>query len=278
MSLELKGALSEAKIVQIFKGNFALFSTSNLLHLLYNLFIRNIKVTVKSYEEGDAIFLVKRSTKFTKILNEYCKKVGVDLGTYYLTLDGERIQPEDTPNSLDLKDDGAVLDAVLEQTGGGCSSDDHHRIQTRVSELEKMLKKALERIIQLEKRVGKNVDTAADSHLKQKQASSIFDFPQPRGSKRNRPSSGSSEKEDVVEIMIQSFTYGNCVIRCKIHTRFEKIFDACIKRFGLEAERHNLRFLFDGMRIDDQKTPYCYGFEPQPECYIIDCFQFQMQE
>ena len=202
-----------------------------------------------------------------KVLNEYCKKAGVDVGTYYLTLDGERIQPEDTPNSLDLKDDGAVLDAVLEQIGGGCSSDDHHRIQTRVSELEKMLKKALERIIQLEKRVGKNVDTAADSHLKQKQA---FDFPQSQSGskKRYRPSSGSSEKEDVVEIMIQSFTYGNCVLRCKIHTRFEKIFDACIKRFGLEAERHNLRFLFDGMRIDDQKTPYCYGFEPQPECYI----------
>jgi len=214
-----------------------------------------------------------------KVLNEFSKRLGVEMGTYYLTLDGERIQPEDTPDSLELKGDGAVFDAMLEQAGGGStpSTDDNHSIKTRVSELEKMLKKALERIIQLEKRVGENMDTAADSHFKQNQAS-IFEFPQPQtecGSKRYRPSSGSSEKEDVVEIMIKSFTYGECVFRCKIHTRLEKIFDAYIKEVGLEAERHNLRFLFCGDRINDHKTPYFYEFEPQPECNIIDCCIWQ---
>ena len=47
----------------------------------------------------------------------YASRKGVDSTTLRFLVDGERVQPDDTPGSLDL-DDQDQIDCMLEQSGG----------------------------------------------------------------------------------------------------------------------------------------------------------------
>jgi len=74
---------------------------------------------LKSQKGEEIKFKIKRTTKFSKVLNQYCEKVGAEPGTYWLMFDGDRVQPEDTADTLGLEEDFPVFDIKLEQTGGG---------------------------------------------------------------------------------------------------------------------------------------------------------------
>ncbi|RXW19028.1 hypothetical protein EST38_g6820 [Candolleomyces aberdarensis] len=78
----------------------------------------NIKVVSSTGEE--VFFKIKRSTKLSKLQGAYASKVGKDVGSIRFLYDGERIQEDDTPASLDMEDNDTI-DVMVEQVGGSRS-------------------------------------------------------------------------------------------------------------------------------------------------------------
>ncbi|THH27586.1 hypothetical protein EUX98_g6607 [Antrodiella citrinella] len=75
----------------------------------------NIKVTTQTGEE--VFFKIKRNTKLSKLQGAYATKVGKDVGSIRFLYDGERVQENDTPASLDMEDNDSI-DVMVEQVGG----------------------------------------------------------------------------------------------------------------------------------------------------------------
>jgi len=76
----------------------------------------NIKVVSSTGEE--VFFKIKRNTKLSKLQLAYAQKIGKDVGTIRFLYDGDRINEEDTPQSLDMEENDAI-DVMVEQVGGG---------------------------------------------------------------------------------------------------------------------------------------------------------------
>ena len=53
----------------------------------------------------------------SKVMQTYASRKGVDATTLRFLVDGDRVKPDDTPDSLDL-DDQDQIDCMLEQSGG----------------------------------------------------------------------------------------------------------------------------------------------------------------
>ncbi|KAI0631419.1 small ubiquitin-like modifier [Trametes polyzona] len=75
----------------------------------------NIKVVTQTGEE--VFFKIKRNTKLSKLQGAYANKVGKDVNSIRFLYDGNRINDDDTPASLDMEDNDAI-DAMVEQVGG----------------------------------------------------------------------------------------------------------------------------------------------------------------
>jgi len=75
----------------------------------------NIKVLTSAGEE--VFFKIKKNTKLSKLQAAYASKVGKDVGSIRFLYDGNRINDEDTPASLEM-DDGDTIDVMVEQVGG----------------------------------------------------------------------------------------------------------------------------------------------------------------
>ncbi|KAI0086062.1 ubiquitin-like protein [Irpex rosettiformis] len=75
----------------------------------------NIKVLTQTGEE--VYFKIKRNTKLSKLQGAYANKVGKDVGSIRFLYDGNRIQDDDTPASLDMEDNDTI-DVMVEQVGG----------------------------------------------------------------------------------------------------------------------------------------------------------------
>ncbi|KAI9790263.1 MAG: hypothetical protein M1816_005288 [Peltula sp. TS41687] len=74
----------------------------------------NIKVTDNNNE---VFFKIKRSTQLKKLMDAFCERQGKSPNTVRFLFDGNRVQPGDSPNSLDMQD-GDTLEVHQEQTGG----------------------------------------------------------------------------------------------------------------------------------------------------------------
>ncbi|EME31696.1 small ubiquitin-related modifier [Galdieria sulphuraria] len=82
-----------------------------------------LQITVRDGEGGQMTFRVRKSTKLKKLMSNYCEKQGVAYGTYRFTLDGKRINENDTAETLQMED-GDCIDAFLYQQGGArCESE-----------------------------------------------------------------------------------------------------------------------------------------------------------
>ncbi|KAI0701291.1 ubiquitin-like protein [Cytidiella melzeri] len=75
----------------------------------------NIKVLTQNGEE--VYFKIKRNTKLSKLQGAYANKVGKDVGSIRFLYDGNRINDDDTPASLDMEDNDTI-DVMVEQVGG----------------------------------------------------------------------------------------------------------------------------------------------------------------
>ena len=81
-----------------------------------------VTLRVKDQNGDEMFFKVKGTTNMQKVFDSYAQRKGVQVSALRFMLDGERIQPEDTPKMLELEDD-VQIDAVLETIGGGVDED-----------------------------------------------------------------------------------------------------------------------------------------------------------
>lgn len=74
----------------------------------------NIKVTDGNNE---VFFKIKRSTALLKLMNAFCERQGKQMSTVRFLFDGARVQPTDSPETLEMED-GDALEVHQEQIGG----------------------------------------------------------------------------------------------------------------------------------------------------------------
>jgi len=75
----------------------------------------NIKVTDSNNE---VFFKIKRSTQLSKLMNAFCERQGKNIQSCRFMFDGQRVQQQDTPDTLEMQD-GDMLEVFQEQIGGG---------------------------------------------------------------------------------------------------------------------------------------------------------------
>ncbi|KAH8090908.1 ubiquitin-related domain-containing protein [Filobasidium floriforme] len=75
----------------------------------------NIKVT--STDGNEVFFKIKRTTRLNKLKNAYAERVGKNVAAIRFFYDGNRVNDDDTPDSLDLEE-GDSIEVALEQVGG----------------------------------------------------------------------------------------------------------------------------------------------------------------
>ncbi|KAG2131148.1 ubiquitin-related domain-containing protein [Suillus cothurnatus] len=73
---------------------------------------------VINYEGTQITVKVKHNMAFKKIFDAAEKRFGKEPGTFKFTYDGKRLTPENTPIDMEMED-GDIIDAHLEQLGGG---------------------------------------------------------------------------------------------------------------------------------------------------------------
>ncbi|KAL2144990.1 hypothetical protein VTI28DRAFT_8219 [Corynascus sepedonium] len=74
----------------------------------------NIKVTDNNNE---VFFKIKRSTKLEKLMTAFCERQGKAPASVRFLFEGQRVQPTDTPDTLEMQD-GDTLEVHQEQVGG----------------------------------------------------------------------------------------------------------------------------------------------------------------
>ncbi|QRV81397.1 ubiquitin-like Rad60 SUMO-like protein [Ceratobasidium sp. AG-Ba] len=77
----------------------------------------NDPISVVASTGEEVYFKIKRNTKLKKLQGAYATKVGKDISTIRFLYDGNRINDEDTPASLDMENDDTI-DVMVEQVGG----------------------------------------------------------------------------------------------------------------------------------------------------------------
>uniref|UniRef100_A0A5K3F9V5 Small ubiquitin-related modifier n=1 Tax=Mesocestoides corti TaxID=53468 RepID=A0A5K3F9V5_MESCO len=76
-----------------------------------------INVSVHGQDGSVIRFKIRRTTPFKKLINVYCQRMGLSVSNVRFTCDGEHVQYEDTPESLDINDNDTI-EVFHTQTGG----------------------------------------------------------------------------------------------------------------------------------------------------------------
>mmetsp|Transcript_18082 Transcript_18082/g.69951 ORF Transcript_18082/g.69951 Transcript_18082/m.69951 type:complete len:100 (+) Transcript_18082:57-356(+) len=77
----------------------------------------HINLRVVGQNGNEVYFKIRRNTPLRKLMNAYCDRQSLGRDTVRFLVDGERLQDDATPDSLDLEDND-VIDVVLHQVGG----------------------------------------------------------------------------------------------------------------------------------------------------------------
>jgi len=75
----------------------------------------NIKVTDNNNE---VFFKIKRTTQLKKLMDAFCDRQGKNANSVRFLFDGQRVQANDSPDTLGMED-GDTLEVHQEQIGGG---------------------------------------------------------------------------------------------------------------------------------------------------------------
>lgn len=78
----------------------------------------HINITVRDPQGEEIYFKVRKTTKLRKLFSAFCKKQGSDPNTIRFFHQGDRINDDDTPEDLNLKE-GDKIDAFVKQVAGG---------------------------------------------------------------------------------------------------------------------------------------------------------------
>lgn len=79
-----------------------------------------ITIRVRDQTGEETFFKVKKSTRFEKVFATYAQRKGVAVASLRFLIDGERINPTQSPAELDMEDQDQI-DCMLEQQGGVCA-------------------------------------------------------------------------------------------------------------------------------------------------------------
>ena len=66
-------------------------------------------------------FKVKKTTKMSKIFDAYAQRRGLQSNALRFMVDGDRVNPDQTPKMLEL-DDNDQVDVMLETVGGNTNN------------------------------------------------------------------------------------------------------------------------------------------------------------
>merc|ERR1711918_160155 len=77
-----------------------------------------LQLKVKHGEGKETVFKLKRTTALRKMMDAYCSREGLPTDGVRFLFEGERLNRDQTPSALSMED-GDVIDALIEQTGGG---------------------------------------------------------------------------------------------------------------------------------------------------------------
>ncbi|KAH7102439.1 ubiquitin-like protein [Auriculariales sp. MPI-PUGE-AT-0066] len=77
----------------------------------------SISIKVMTSQGEEVFFKIKRSTKLSKLQGAYANKVGKDVSSIRFLYEGNRLNDDDTPHTLDMED-GDTIDVMVEQVGG----------------------------------------------------------------------------------------------------------------------------------------------------------------
>ncbi|KAI3971842.1 hypothetical protein MKW92_028589 [Papaver armeniacum] len=84
----------------------------------------NIKVK-NNVDYTEVNFRVRRSSQFSKLIITYFEMKNIDIKTYRFFRDGKRLDQKQTPDQLEMEEEGDQIDVFLEQNGGGrCNGDE----------------------------------------------------------------------------------------------------------------------------------------------------------
>jgi small ubiquitin-related modifier len=75
-----------------------------------------ITIRVRDQTGKEVSFIVKATTKLNKIFMTYAQRIGVQTSSLRFLIDGERLEPDETPEMYDMED-GDQMDVMLDQTG-----------------------------------------------------------------------------------------------------------------------------------------------------------------
>ena len=76
-----------------------------------------VTLRVKDQHGDEMFFKVKKETKMLKIMDAYAQRKGISKQSLRFTMDGDRINDEDTPKMLELEENDQI-DVMLETVGG----------------------------------------------------------------------------------------------------------------------------------------------------------------
>lgn len=79
-----------------------------------------LHIKIRSSDGNELTFKVRGRTPFQKIFNAYSQKTGQDAQLLRFLWDSQRVRQEQTPEDLGMES-GDIIDALVEQTGGGTS-------------------------------------------------------------------------------------------------------------------------------------------------------------
>jgi small ubiquitin-related modifier len=77
----------------------------------------HVNITIKDPQGEETYFKVKRSTRLRKLFQAFCKRSNTDSSTMRFFFGGERINDDQTPEELGLRD-GDKIDAFVRQVAG----------------------------------------------------------------------------------------------------------------------------------------------------------------
>jgi len=77
-----------------------------------------LSLKVVTQDGNEIFFKCKQTTPLQKLMTAFCNRQGVATQSVRFLFDGSRINPNQTPQELEMED-GDVIDVMVEQQGGG---------------------------------------------------------------------------------------------------------------------------------------------------------------
>ncbi|KAG8380315.1 hypothetical protein BUALT_Bualt06G0002800 [Buddleja alternifolia] len=79
-----------------------------------------VLINISIHNGSDRVFRyrIKRDVPLQRLMIDYSRRLGINHKTIRFIYDGRRVKESTTPHDMDMED-GAVIDALSEQSGGG---------------------------------------------------------------------------------------------------------------------------------------------------------------